>query len=287
MTRMLPLSGALALVLSLVGCVYHPGGYDPTTGLMYGGSFRPMCYGPFDRFCSWCDDPFDTCPTNIPLVAGPCMDCRKMGVCPPPTGVVPPGPQPALALPNVPHVGTYSPYAMGGGGGCPTCQHAMAPSSQPVPDMMYSAEPGPSAGMVPAMPAPPPMMEVAPQPEPYPQPSAVPDPTVPAPQTLVTPEAQAVPGAVAPPSAPPAFQPMPPTLPAPAPPVEEAAPMPMAPQGAIYRYPAPRPLYRMAPMPTMPASPAMQTAQSLPQAPPMPQGQPVQTTGGYRWVPAR
>lgn len=113
MLRMLSLCAVLGLTSSLVGCVYHPGGYDPNSGLMYGGSLRPMCGGPLDPFCAWCDRCFDTCPTNCSCISGPCMDCRDYGACPT---------QPPIVMPACPPTGY-------GAAACPTC----GPHGTPVP----------------------------------------------------------------------------------------------------------------------------------------------------------
>ena len=54
MKRMIQLIAVLLLTTSGIGCCYSGGGYDPCTGLAYGGVPQPVCGGPLDPLGIWC-----------------------------------------------------------------------------------------------------------------------------------------------------------------------------------------------------------------------------------------
>ena len=205
MTRMTRLVAVLALTTGMVGCVYQPGGYDCRTGLMYGGALRPMCGGPLDPFCSWCDDCDDdgcclsglfrgsclgggcrggSCLSGCDCMNGPYMCCEPADMCVPAPLVMPA--QPGYPVTSWP---AGSPSCSCDGGGMISSYPSAQPMMYGSPHMSYAE---PQYQMAPPMPAPYQMLE---------QPQMTTPPMYPASDPQVMP----APGAIqTPPPAPPA-----------------------------------------------------------------------------------
>lgn len=130
MKRIFGLCTGLALMLSTVGCHYYPGHFDPSTGLVYGGSWAPApLLVPLNPFCwfggcgGWYGGPACVAPEvgyGAPAIGSPtyaqpafapsyggggCSDCTSSPTYAPGQFVAPPSNSPSPAVPTPPTSG--------------------------------------------------------------------------------------------------------------------------------------------------------------------------------------